>query len=259
MFKNIVFASCLVGLLTGVIVTGLQMVLTVPVILEAEQYEGGEHAQGEETAVAEEAATQSGGVFTALYQGLYDLQHAESDWEPADGLQRNGATLIANILIAIAFGLLLIAALSLRPGVAWKEGLLWGLGGYATFFALPALGLLPEIPGSFAADLVPRQGWWLLTVFCSGVGLALIVFQKPWVWKIGGAVVVLIPHLIGAPQPEVHGGTAPAELANAFVWRTAIVNAILWLLLGAAGAWTLNKLTARSNSSTTTASSALSH
>ncbi len=258
MFRSIVFASCLVGLLTGFVVTGLQLVVTVPVIHEAETYEGGEHTHEQQTGTGEETAAGSGGVFAGLYRSLYAFQHAESEWEPKDGWQRSAYTLVANILTAIAFSLLLLAAFSLRPGIQWTEGLLWGIGGYATFFVLPALGLPPEIPGSFAADLVPRQGWWLLTVSCSGAGLALIILKRQWAWKIAGAILVLAPHLIGAPQPGIHGGTAPAHLAEAFIWRTAFVNAIFWLLLGGTGAWTSNKLIHRTNPSETTEPSAVS-
>jgi predicted cobalt transporter CbtA len=135
MFRTIVFTSCLVGLLTGAILTGLQLVMTVPVILEAEKYEGSEHAAHEQPAsVNEKANTKSNGAFSELYKNLYDFQHAESDWEPEDGWQRSTATLVANVLIAIAFSLLLVSALSLRPDPRWKEGLLWGLVGCAKSF-----------------------------------------------------------------------------------------------------------------------------
>ncbi|WP_176722231.1 CbtA family protein [Candidatus Thiosymbion oneisti] len=284
MFRNIVFASCMVGVLVGLVVTGLQLLVTVPIILEAETYESGGHTHGSgythgsgdthgsashihgpgghthgpdghmpgpdgHTHAGQSEATGSmtgaGGVFSRLYRRIHSFQHAESDWGPENGWQRSGSTLVANILIAIAFSLLLAAAFSLRPGLQWPEGLLWGLGGYAAFFALPALGLPPEIPGSFAADLVSRQSWWLLTALCSAVGLALIVLQRPWVWKIVGAVLVVAPHLLGAPQPEIHGGTAPAALADAFIWRAALINVVFWLLLGGLGAWTFLKLADR--------------
>lgn len=249
MFKRIVFTACLVGLLSGIVVTGLQLFVTIPVIVAAETYEGGTmdtegsaHSHDGRPAGAGEPKADSGGVFASLYQRIYAFQHAESDWEPETAWQRNGYTLVANVLIAIGFGLLLGAAFSLRQGIRWPEGLLWGLAGYAIFFVLPALGLPPEIPGSYAADLVPRQGWWLLTVLCSGLGLGLIVLQRQWAWKIAGALLVVVPHILGAPQPEVHGGTAPAALADAFIWRTAVVNAVFWLLLGGLSAWTFKKL-----------------
>lgn len=253
MFRNIVFASCLVGLVAGIVVTALQLVVTVPVILEAEAYEGGEHTHAGQTDVAKERQAQADGFLAELYRGIHTFQHAQSQWEPDPGWQRSGSTLVANILIAIAFSLLLLAAFSLRPGIQWTEGLLWGLGGFATFFALPALGLPPEIPGSFAADLVSRQGWWVLTVTCSGSGLAMILLQRPWAWKVTGAILIVAPHLLGAPQPEIHGGSAPAQLADAFIWRTAIVNAVFWLLLGGLGAWALNKLARGTEASHTSA------
>lgn len=49
----------------------------------------GEERTGE--AAISDSARQSSG----LYQRLYAFQHAESDWEPEDGLQRTGATLVA--------------------------------------------------------------------------------------------------------------------------------------------------------------------
>lgn len=251
MFRNIVFAACLAGVLTGSAVTALQLFVTVPIILEAETYEPGGHTHGASghahagRPAASEAMTDSGGVFSRLYHSIRAFQHAESDWEPKDGWQRNSSTLVANILIAIAFGLLLVTAFSLRPNPRWSEGLLWGLGSYATFFALPALGLRPEIPGDFAADLVSRQGWWLMTVLFSGVGLALIALQRPWVWKILGALLVIAPHVLGAPQPEVSGGTAPEALRYTFIWRAALVNVVFWLLLGGLGAWAFRKLAGR--------------
>jgi len=254
MFRNIVFAACLAGVLAGLVITGLQLFVTVPIILKAETYEPGGHTHGAEHAhgsgghahaeqpAASESVTGSGGVFSGLYRSLYAFQHAESDWGPKNSWQRNGSTLVANILLAIAFGLLLVAAFSLRSNPRWAEGLLWGLGGYATFFALPALGLPPEIPGNFTADLVSRQGWWLMTVLFSGVGLALIALQRPWMWKILGTLLVVAPHVLGAPQPEVHGGTAPEALAETFIWRAAFVNLVFWLLLGGLGAWAFLKL-----------------
>ncbi|GIT48497.1 MAG: hypothetical protein Ct9H300mP14_04250 [Gammaproteobacteria bacterium] len=49
-------------------------------------------------------------------------------------------TAISNVGLGVGFGLLMTAVLSFRSRVSWREGLLWGLGGYATFFFAPALG-----------------------------------------------------------------------------------------------------------------------
>ena len=59
-----------------------------------------------------------------------------------------------------------------------------------------------------------------------------MIFVKNWKIKILGAVLLVLPHLLGAPQPQVHASAAPAELARAFIYATAIANATFWLALG---------------------------
>lgn len=225
MFKRIVFSACLAGLLAGLFLTLIQTVQVVPLILEAEAYEISEAA----TAPVHEGVTA-------------DHHHHDGEWAPADGWQRTGFTAIANVLIAMGFALLLGAAFTLRQGIDWPQGLLWGLAGYTVFFILPSLGLPPEIPGTFAANLVDRQAWWLLTVSCSALGLALLLLQRQWRWKLTGALLLIVPHLIGAPHPEVAGGSAPQALAQAFLWATAIVNGLFWLLLGGLTAFMFKRL-----------------
>ena len=72
---------------------------------------------------------------------------------------------LANLVTAIGFGLLLVAASEFAGGIAgWRQGLLWGLAGFAAFTLAPGLGLPPELPAMPAAELVPRQAWWIATV-----------------------------------------------------------------------------------------------
>jgi cobalt transporter subunit CbtA len=142
-------------------------------------------------------------------------------------------TVLANVSMAVGFGLLLSAAVCLRGGIGgWRPGLLWGLAGYAVFFAAPSLGLPPEVPGSEAAPLADRQLWWLLTAVSTAGGLSLLVFVRDWKIKLLGVLLIAIPHLIGAPQPEAHHSAAPEALAHAFIHATAVVNAVFWLALG---------------------------
>jgi predicted cobalt transporter CbtA len=49
--------------------------------------------------------------------------------------------------------------------------------------------------------------------------------------------VLAIPHLIGAPQPEVHGSLAPAALEHEFILASLLSNALFWAALGLAAAW----------------------
>lgn len=214
MFRRIVFSACLAGLVSGVLLTGIQQLQVVPIILEAETYE-----------VAEPAAT--------THAHADGSSHEHDGWSPEDGLERTFWTGVANVGMGIGFALLLAAAFSLRTGVSWRQGILWGLGGYAAFFALPAFGLPPELPGTEAAALQGRQGWWTLTVTLSAIGIALLGLTRGWPWKAAAVALIAIPHLIGAPSPETHSALAPSELLQTFIVATAISNAVFWVVLGA--------------------------
>ena len=94
------------------------------------------------------------------------------------------------------------------------------------------MGLAPELPGSTAAPLFERQLWWTATVVASVAGLWLIAFGRSPVAALGGVVVALLPHLIGAPQPDAFGGVVPPELQGEFAARALASNAISWAVLG---------------------------
>lgn len=210
-FKNILIPAAFSGLLAGVLLTLLQHIQVVPLILEAEVYE---HAA--ETAHPAPSA-----------------EHDHGTWQPEDGWQRNVFTTAANIVVALGYALLLGAALTLRATtLTWRSGLLWGLAGYVVFFVAPSLGLPPEVPGTQAAELAQRQLWWIATVACTASGLALMVFSARRTAKLLGVVLLIAPHFIGAPQPEVAGGIAPAELTQTFINAAFITNAAFWLALG---------------------------
>ena len=71
-----------------------------------------------------------------------------------------------------------------------------------------------------------------MTAALTASGLSLLVFAKSWPLKVIGAVLLIVPYVIGAPQPEIHHSAAPMELEHAFIYATAISNAIFWLALG---------------------------
>lgn len=221
-FKKIASAAALAGLLAGLLLTGLQRIHVIPAILEAEVHE---QAAAPSPSIAH--STQSSA------QHGDEHHHHGYDWEPANGLERTAFTALANVSVAVGFALLLGAAMLLRGGASgWCVGLLWGAAGYAVFFLAPSIGLPPELPGTEAASLAKRQLWWLLTVAATAAGVALLIVPRNWKLRIAGFVLLGIPHLVGAPQPEVHGSTAPIDLANSFIYATAITNAVFWLALG---------------------------
>ena len=223
MFRRIVFSACLAGLVAGIALTGIQRLQVVPIILEAETYEAAEP----------EATTR------AHADGA---SHEHDGWSPEDGLERTFWTGVANVGMGIGFALLLGAAFSLRDNVNWRQGILWGLGGYAAFFALPALGLAPELPGTDAGALQNRQAWWLVTVTLSAAGIALLGLARGWPWKAAAVALIAIPHLVGAPHPDSHTMLAPPELLQTFIVATAIANAVFWVVLGTGCAIAFKKL-----------------
>lgn len=158
-------------------------------------------------------------------------RHGEA-WAPESRLERIAWTAVSNVATAIGFALLLGAVFAWRGGATWRQGLLWGAAGFVVFFANPAIGLPPEIPGAFAAELTDRQLWWTFAVVCSGVGVGLLLLAPRMAAKGAGAVLLAVPHLAGAPHPDVTGGLAPQALADRFVVATSVTNGIFWLLLG---------------------------
>ena len=209
-FRRLVFAALCAGLLSGVFATAAHQIGTVPLIRQAETYE-----KPSEPAVAA-AHTHSGA------------------WVPENGAERTAYTLLADILTGVGFALLLGAGLTLRGGeVGWRQGFLWGLAGFATFNVAPSLGLPPQLPGSEAAPLFDRQLWWLGAAGATGCALALIAFTTRARWTILAAVLIVLPHLYGAPESPEHIAAVPAALSHHFIVVATVVNFVFWLILGA--------------------------
>jgi cobalt transporter subunit CbtA len=219
-FRQLVFAALCAGLLSGTFVAGAHQIGTVPLILEAETYE----------AAAQRAATQ-----THAHPPAPAHQDASDSWTPETRVERAAYTLAADLLTGIGFALLLAAGFTVRGGaVTWREGLFWGLAGFATFTLAPGLGLPPELPGSEAAPLVGRQMWWLATAVATGGALALIAFTRRPGYAILAAILIVAPHLYGAPQPAEHAAAAPDALIHRFVVAVTLASLLFWLALGAA-------------------------
>ncbi len=224
MIRNLFFAAIAAGLLAGVFATGAQLLKVVPLILEAETYETATSTSGS-------AQTHAHGE-TATGGHSHDHGHGDA-WAPEDGFERILSTLMANILAGVAFACLLGAAIMFsNRDVTAANGLLWGLAGFFVFSLSPALGLAPELPGMDAAALGSRQGWWILTVVCSAAGLGLIAFGSHVAFKIAGVVLLVVPHVVGAPQIEAHSGPVPAGLSAEFAVASLATAALFWLVLG---------------------------
>ncbi len=238
-FSKIFTTAALASLFAGILLTIVQQIGVIPSILEAEKYETSTPAPRANAAISVEPRD----------QGPREQGHGEGHGEgaevgaPQDGMQRTLLTLAANVLIAMGFALLLGAASSLHGNIlSWKSGLLWGLAGYVVFFVAPSLGLAPELPGTEAAALQTRKFWWVGTAVSTAGGLALIAFAPIWLLKGAGVILLLVPHLVGAPHPASPEALAPQQLLTTFIIATAIAKAIFWLSLGGAYGYFNRKL-----------------
>lgn len=220
-FRRIFLVAGLAGLVTGILVSIAHMLGPVPIILQAEVYE--------------EAAARTAPAAHAHAPDAAVHVHDEEAWQPGDGIERTLFTVLANLLTAIGFALPLVAAYVLvrAPTMDWRQGLLWGLAGFATFTLAPGLGLPPELPGTEAAPRLARQAWWIATVLATGGGLALIFLTREPVWSAAGVILLVLPHLYGAPQPPEHHSAAPAGLAHAFIVSATVTSFLFWTVLGA--------------------------
>ncbi|KAA8698325.1 CbtA family protein [Pseudomonas proteolytica] len=221
MIKRIAQTAGFSGLLAALLLTLLQSFWVAPLILQAETFENAPAA----TEVHEHAS------------GVAAHSHDAEAWEPEDGWQRVLSTTGGNLVVAVGFALMLAGLYTLRAPTRTAQGLLWGLAGYATFVLAPTLGLPPELPGTAAADLAQRQIWWIGTAASTAAGIALIVFGRNWLLKILGVAILAVPHVVGAPQPEVHSMLAPEALEAQFKIASQLTNVAFWLALGLISAW----------------------
>ena len=233
-FRNIIFASIIAGVIAGFALGLVQNFSTNETILAAEVYE-----------IAEEKPAAHG------YEPLAassDHHHDPEAWGPEDGVERTFYTFLADLLAGIGFAILLISLMTLSGKGNVKNGWLWGLAGFATFFFIPALGLVPEIPGMEAANLQGRQGWWVMTAALTGLGFWLIAFGYIKL-KVAGLALLALPHILGAPLSDTHGFSHPdpaavltlESLASQFEMQAMIANAVFWLILGTASGFMIKK------------------
>jgi cobalt transporter subunit CbtA len=226
MFKTIVFSAFGAGLAVCLAVSALQFVTTEPLILHAEEFEG---APAPDATPIPDAAAVHG--------------HEEEAWGPADGIERTAYTVLANLVVGFAVSLMLLGGMAIKGDpIDARRGLFWGVAGFAAVSLLPALGLPPELPGTPAADIYDRQLWWLGAAAASAAGIGLLAFGRNWGLLLAGVVLLVAPHVIGAPAPPSHDVSYPGALAGEFVVASMVVSAVLWSVSGLAAGWLHQRL-----------------
>ena len=236
MVTSALFAGFAAGLLAAL----LHFAFVQKLILLGEQYETGAlthfasgsdpAAAGHDHTAADETAEPATGTEPDLHAG-----HEMSASEGGEST-RNALTVLFSALVYTAYALILVAGFGLADHfgkrVTAREGLLWGIGGFAAFQLMPAMGLAPELPGTIAAELHLRQIWWWGTAGATALGLAMIGYGRGSVPILVAVLLLAAPHVIGAPEAEQYWGVAPPELAATFASRVLGVGLTVWAVLG---------------------------
>lgn len=236
MITRMLTSALIAGFAAGLLAALLHFAFIQNLILLGEGYESGAlvhfaaAAPGDGTAAGHDHATGPGTGPAHSHAG-----GAAGEAAPP-ALLRNGLTVLFTALTYSAFGLLLVAGFGLAGHfghpVAARDGVLWGLAGFAALQLAPAMGLAPELPGSLGADLQARQLWYLATEAATAAGLGLLFFGRGLAPMLAAVALIGAPHLIGAPQPGGFSGVAPPELAAEFSARVLGVGLIAWAVLG---------------------------
>lgn len=228
MIGRVVLAVLLAGIAAGLVMGVIQHVRLTPLILEAEVFErAGDSAHAHDATPAPAAATGQPETMS------HDHDHGEEGWTPADGWQRTLSTTTASAMAGAGFAAIL-AAISLLTGlpITRRNGIVWGLCGFLAVTLATGAGLPPELPGMPAADLLSRQVWWVGTIVATAAGIWLIATQsRPWSLGLA-ALLILAPHVIGAPLSPHAESMVPPELVAHFVANSIAANAVFWCCIG---------------------------
>ncbi|SFR17980.1 CbtA family protein [Poseidonocella sedimentorum] len=212
MLSKLLTSALFAGSAAGLIAALLQLVFVQPVLLHAELYESG-------------ALVHFGAEPVSALQDL-------PGFEPV----RDGLSIVFTMLIYSGYAMILVGLMALAQSrgapINGRSGLLWGLAGFVAAHLAPGFTLAPEVPGVAAADVGARQIWWAATVAAAAAAMWLIGFGRGLPAWLAAAVLLLAPHLIGAPEPDVFTGPVPTEIGALFAARALGVGMAAWALLG---------------------------
>jgi predicted cobalt transporter CbtA len=190
MFKRIVAAAALAGVVSGLLLTVIQKIEIVPLIEAAEVREAANLAS----------------------QPAHQHPEANQPWTPHDGWQRVLATAVSNIILAIAFALLLGSAVSLRQSSGWRAGLVWGIAGYLVFLSRPRWDSAGAAGNGRRAAL--RSSAMVVgTAGCTTFGLWLVAFAEA-AWCVSLAWCCSARRTSSRPRATIDDGANSGDLAK---------------------------------------------
>ncbi len=239
MLTSALVAGCAAWLLAAL----LHFAFVQKYILLGEEYETGAavHWAGVAPATGhDEAAAAEGHTHDAAEEShshdAAEAGHEHQEGEEPSTFTRNLWTTVFFGLVYVAYAMILVAGFGLArvygKAITAREGLLWGIAGFAAFQLAPAMGLAPELPGTLAADLGPRQVWWWGTAASTAAALGLLGYGRNLVTTLIAVALLAAPHVIGAPELEGFSGVAPPEVSGAFAARVLGVGLAVWSAMG---------------------------
>lgn len=213
MLTKILAGGLIGGIAGGIIVGAVEAVMTTPLILHAEEFEVEEVASAAQFLLVHSGGTHAG-------EGAAGV-----------GGMRGLLTIVATVLIAVGYTWMLLAAMFAKGAeITARSVIPWAVAGFFATGLAPAMGLAPELPGASAAELEARQVWWIGTAVATALGIAAIFLGRSAIWVGVGVVLIVIPHVIGAPHATVMESLVPAELAAEFAARSLVVQALVWIV-----------------------------
>ncbi|MGB8932300.1 MAG: CbtA family protein, partial [Anaeromyxobacteraceae bacterium] len=66
----------------------------------------------------------------------------------------------------------------------------------------------------------------------TAAGLGLVVFRRSVPASIAGLMLIVLPHLIGAPELEHVDTNVPSSLSHQFVVAVTLTSLVFWSVLG---------------------------
>ncbi|MBL8791769.1 MAG: CbtA family protein [Rhizobiales bacterium] len=243
---RVLLAAILAGIAAGLVMGVIQHVRLTPLIIQAETFEAAEApavAADPSAAAANMPAgqTHDHGATPGTAPAGAEHHHDPEAWAPQDGLERTFYTTLTAMLAGAGFALLLVGV-SFGAGIpiTRDNGLIWGLCGFIAVSLAPAFSLPPELPGTAAASLPARQAWWLATIAATAIAIWLAATRRSPVMLLAAALLVVLPHAIGAPQVPPVDTPLPAAVQGEFVAASLGASFVLWLLIGFFLSITLN-------------------
>jgi cobalt transporter subunit CbtA len=207
----------------------IQALTTTPLILYAEIFEVEEVAQVARVILAATGDAQAqphpGGVAESFEIGRFLF------------------TALSTIGIAVGFAWVVLSAIYVRGGeITARTAVPWAVAAFLAAGLAPSFGLAPELPGAGYIDLASRQIWWFGTTVATALAFAAFAFGRKPRWIVIGIVLIVLPHVIGAPEAVELASAVPAEVAAHFSSASLVVQALTWILPATIAGYAISRM-----------------